>query len=168
MLLAKSESAPAAFSWSALAGALRLVGATLAIGALAACSGGEVVVLGSANPSSELTSDPPSFEVSATPGATASLAPDAPSEPGTEPSQDDEGKPDSYYMNAILQYCDERTPGLCFSECEVAKDNPGLNTVTLMMADVNIDMMVMYGNITRSEAAEFRPYWVDFWETYCP
>jgi hypothetical protein len=70
-------------------------------------------------------------------------------------------------LDEILQYCDERTPGLCLTECETISSNPGLNTISLTLADVNVDMMVMYGNITREEAAEYRPYWVKFWELYC-
>jgi len=137
--------------------------ATLSV---AACSSGEVVVLDSVSVPAVTSSAGPSLDAPSASSSTSELQPDQPSVVDS-PSPSSERRSEAYYLDEILQYCDERTPGLCLTECETISSNPGLNTISLTLADVNVDMMVMYGNITREEAAEYRPYWVKFWELYC-
>jgi hypothetical protein len=139
----------------------------VALSLITACGGGEVVVLGSGQ-SEDATQGAESPSGASQSSKSASFAPDSEMTSDEPQSGQRSDKPDSYYLDRILQYCDERSPGLCFAECETVASNPGLNAISLMLADVNVDMMVMYGNISSDEADKFRPYWVKFWERYCP
>lgn len=96
-----------------------------------------------------------------------------PSMPAAEPSSEptNSAAETAYYLLTIQEYCEERTPGLCESDCKswkgYKKERLGYDIVMNSLAQINTDMMVMYGNIDRSEVAAFKPRWYDYWDATC-